>query len=219
MIMEPKRAFTLIEMLIVVVIIGILAAALIPRLQSVQGRARDTKRKADLSQIGSSLAIYKSDIGSFTGLVNGTTSIASGGAATGVSYLTAPLVTNGSYLTAMPIESDLTAWNVLWANTVTGYAFAPLMRNGIAAGWFLLAARTETDGSSSNWVTPGTASAIGVYSGTTAGALVALQDATLYEGSICSRVVAGTAASRLPSGNTVCYALKTANDLRYVYTQ
>lgn len=60
-----KKAFTLIEMLIVIVIIGILAAALIPRLLSVQGRARDTKRKADLQQIGSALAIYKIDNSSF----------------------------------------------------------------------------------------------------------------------------------------------------------
>ncbi|MEI7477590.1 MAG: prepilin-type N-terminal cleavage/methylation domain-containing protein [bacterium] len=63
--MPNKKSFTLIEMLIVVVIIGILAAALIPRLQSVQARARDTKRKADLHQIGTALAIYKEDNGGF----------------------------------------------------------------------------------------------------------------------------------------------------------
>lgn len=61
-----KKAFTLIEMLIVVVIIGILAAALIPRLQGVQGRARDTQRKTDLGQIGNAAAVLQSDIGTYS---------------------------------------------------------------------------------------------------------------------------------------------------------
>ena len=56
-----KKAFTLIEMLIVIVIIGILAAALIPRLQSVQARARDTKRKTDIRTIYNADEIYKVD--------------------------------------------------------------------------------------------------------------------------------------------------------------
>lgn len=55
------KTFTLIEMLIVIVIIGILAAALIPRLQSVQWRARDTKRKTDLKQIYTANEIYLLD--------------------------------------------------------------------------------------------------------------------------------------------------------------
>ena len=58
---KKSKTFTLIEMLIVIVIIGILAAALVPRLNSVQGRARDTKRKTDLLQIYNANEIYFSD--------------------------------------------------------------------------------------------------------------------------------------------------------------
>ena len=59
------KTFTLIEMLIVIVIIGILAAALVPRLQSVQGRARDTKRKVDMRTIANALEIYLTDNGNY----------------------------------------------------------------------------------------------------------------------------------------------------------
>lgn len=48
-------------MLIVIVIIGILAAALVPRLQSVQWRARDTRRKTDMLTIQKWLEIYRLD--------------------------------------------------------------------------------------------------------------------------------------------------------------
>jgi len=60
---KHKKSFTLIEMLIVIVIIGILSAALIPRLQDVQGRARDTKRKADMQTINTAIQIFLSDNG------------------------------------------------------------------------------------------------------------------------------------------------------------
>jgi type II secretory pathway pseudopilin PulG len=52
-------------MLIVIVIIGILAAALIPRLLNARGRANDTARKADLQQTATVLVAYQIDHSAF----------------------------------------------------------------------------------------------------------------------------------------------------------
>ena len=47
-----KRAFTLIETLIVIAIIGILATVIIISLVAARDKARDAKRKSEISQIG-----------------------------------------------------------------------------------------------------------------------------------------------------------------------
>jgi len=52
-------------MLIVIVIIGILTAAIIPRLNSARGRANDVARKADLNQVATALITYQLDTGKF----------------------------------------------------------------------------------------------------------------------------------------------------------
>lgn len=60
-----KKAFTLVEMLILIVIIGILAAALIPRLTGIQARARDVARIQDMRNITMALQLYHVDYGTF----------------------------------------------------------------------------------------------------------------------------------------------------------
>jgi prepilin-type N-terminal cleavage/methylation domain-containing protein len=55
---RPRRAFTLIELLIVVVIIGILAAIAIPKFANTKGRAYETAMKSDLKNLSSAMESY-----------------------------------------------------------------------------------------------------------------------------------------------------------------
>jgi general secretion pathway protein G len=56
-----KAGFTLIEIMIVVVILGILASMVIPRLMDRPDQARVVKAQQDIRMIGSTLSIYRLD--------------------------------------------------------------------------------------------------------------------------------------------------------------
>ncbi len=64
---KTKKAdgFTLVELLIVVVIIGILSIAVVVNLNGAQARARDAKRVADLMQISRAMEVYFYEYGEY----------------------------------------------------------------------------------------------------------------------------------------------------------
>jgi len=59
------RGFTLIELMIVVVILGLLATTVMPKILSKPDQARRTKAIVDIRSIQSALAMFKTDTGRF----------------------------------------------------------------------------------------------------------------------------------------------------------
>jgi general secretion pathway protein G len=115
--MKSKKAFTMIELVFVVVIIGILASVAIPRLAATRDDAQITKGRTTLSVVRNALAmerqkrILRGEFGAITALTNNTNVFGTFKAKdssgvevdTGISVLDYP----------MPSESKRYHWKVL----------------------------------------------------------------------------------------------------------
>ncbi len=62
---KASRAFTLVELLIVVAILGILAAIAVPKFSNVGNEARTSATKASRATLRKQIEIYKNDESSF----------------------------------------------------------------------------------------------------------------------------------------------------------
>lgn len=93
---QKPNGFTLIELMIVVVILGLLATVIMPKILDRPEQARRVKAKADIRSIQSMLALFKTDTGRFPNTSEGL-----------LALVTNPGLDNYSregYLDQMPID-------------------------------------------------------------------------------------------------------------------
>jgi len=140
-----RRGFTLIELMIVVAIIGILAAIAVPLYQNIQSRARTAKAQADTRTIASAMVQYSAHCGALPGAgVAGGDSCAGAPGGGGAAYpggLTV-VVTNSGLQTAGPFFNVAPTPPAGWggAYVVVTPAAAPCLGVGGIAGTFCASA-------------------------------------------------------------------------------
>ena len=150
-------AFTLVEMLIVIVIIGILIAALMPRMQAAQWRARDVSRKTALSQVQSAIVTSQWDNWEWPWECGEGITTNCAEVWMGLSAIEKELTT--AWMNSVPVDPLKTEdvswlWNFaaggVW-NETGDYAYMVTTRNWSEKWWFVLMAKTEVEWWS-NWV-------------------------------------------------------------------
>jgi type II secretory pathway pseudopilin PulG len=179
-------------MLIVIVIIGILAAALIPRLWNARGRANDTARKATLSQVAAALVAHQIDKWFFPSGCGPLSSISTW-------LLTAwldDIPKDPGWATAFWIDGNTIAWQ---------YWYCSINKNSQPDWWFVIMAMAETEW----WAN---------YVVCSWNVIDSNSDFSNIQWQRCVRFVEW-ACDEIPDSNGECWYEAWAWQLRYIYIQ
>lgn len=202
-----KKWFTLVEMLIVIVIIGILASALIPRLSQARERANDTARKAHLQQVAAVLVAYQIDKGRYPSTAGALEEIED------------ELI--AAWLSSVPTDPD--ASRVFKWVAVDGdcedspagqYMYTPIKKRWIGGAWFILMAGTQTEWWS-NRVYDESLDNDNDYLDSDG---CVNEDTEFRDIKLCQTFEQWTSPS-LPDGTTECEYVENEDQLRYIYMQ
>lgn len=134
---SARKGFTLVELMIVIAIIGILAAVLYPAMTGYFERSRDTNRQGGLRNLSLSIAAYNSDTGMYPAADN-----------TRCADALKTTLVDGKYINSLPTDpkngNGVTGCQKSASKSGYGYK---LLKNGNAAGSsYVLAASMEIKG-------------------------------------------------------------------------
>lgn len=116
---RPASGFTIVELLIVIVVIGILAALVVVTYNGIQQKARDTERKTDVNALHGQLEAYNAQNGKYPTLANVNDSTWRG--------------TNMKGLDSAALQDPKgSAQTLVAAPAANDYAFAPTASDGSA---------------------------------------------------------------------------------------
>ncbi|MHC4325455.1 MAG: type II secretion system protein [Planctomycetota bacterium] len=141
--MKARSGFTLVEILIVVVILGILAAIVIPQFTEASTEAKTSSLATDLQSMRSQIELYKIQHNdNLPGVVNGTHTAGGGGQAAFVAAMTAGTdifgepnlaCEYGPYLQKIPmnqfVDSDVVTLGAIGVGS-------PAVSNDGSQGWY-----------------------------------------------------------------------------------
>jgi len=138
---RKEKGFTLIELLIVIAVIGILAAAILPRFIAFDTEAKEASTKGVLSSLRTALVMYRSKEGDFPPASTGALLETALTTSTGTSGPYIDIIPLCRVMTTDPPNNDIKVGGTWAASTTEAWFY-----NSTNNTWQVARGGTDTDG-------------------------------------------------------------------------